>query len=325
MKKQTFNFWRWLAGLLPRKLVFFAALRVVGERINENGIVEVHPAIMQKINHWFEYAFYEKLLHWSTQNLSDDKYPLWRHGRGWLYFNDRCVFSTEWNPGNRHFCMLHLDWGGGDTERNLSLSFGFPFVGFYHFSLEGFLPEWAIDGYYVDSTVRPGTKFKMPIKRQIGLSIHDGTIWFSLWENQMEHRHDQPWWWSFNFNPANFFLGRYKYSDVELSTTPATVELPEGSYPVNVTLFESTWKRQRWPWPRKMVRARVDCGEQGIPSHAGKGENSWDLEDDLTYSLTCPETTVEGAVQRLTASILRGRERHGEPTTLLKQRAEQHV
>lgn len=320
-KKQSFRFWRWLAGILPRKLVFFAALRVVAERINEEGTVEVHPAILSKLNHWQEYAFYERFLRWSTQNLSDGEQPLWRHGRGWLWLNGRCVFSAEWNPGTRYFCTLHVDWGGGENGRDLSLTFGFPFVGFYHASLDDFLPEWAVDGYYVESMSRPGTKFKMPVNRKIGLSVHDGTIWFSLWENPMEYRHDQPRWWAFNFNPADFFFGRAKYSQVDSQPVETVVNLPEGAYPVTVTLFESTWKRARWPWPRKMIRARVDCGEQGIPAHAGKGENSWDLEDDITYSMTCPETTVEGAVKRLTVSVLSERARYGDPDTLLAERA----
>jgi hypothetical protein len=281
--------------------------------------------LLRQFEYWREQGWHTKFLRWSTDNLSSGKKPLWKHGRGWLYLNGRCVFSMEWNPGNRHFCTLHIDWGGGDTDQDLSLTFGFPFIGFYSFSLDGLLPEWLIDGDWVESMARPGRKLKLPIARKIGLSIHDGTIWFSIWSNPMEWRSKQPWWWEFNFNPADFFLGRQKYSAENMEAEQTFITLPEGHYPVKVTLFESTWKRPRWPWPKKMIRAEIDCGEHGIPSHAGKGENDWDLEDDLTYSMTCPASTVEQAVQMLQDSLLRDRKRYGNPTDLLKQRGLVHA
>lgn len=314
------RFWLWLALHLPRKVVFFAALRVVGERVNDDGFVEVHEAVLPRVRHWFEEAWHTRFLRWSSQNLSDGKKPLWRHGRRWLWLNGRCVFSMEWQPGSRYFCTLHLDWGGGDTDRDLSVTVGFPLIGFYHFSLDGFLPEWAVDGKWVDSSYRPGTKFKMAIPRKIGVSVHDGNIWFSLWEYPMAWSSKQPWWWQFSFNPADFVLGRAKYQEMNLFSEAAVLELPEGQYPVMVKVFECTWKRPRWPWARRMVRAEVDCGEDGVPSHAGKGENSWDLEDDLTYRMTCPESTVEGAVKRLRDSIMRDRKQYGSPADLLAKR-----
>lgn len=319
---ETYKFWRWLAGFLPRKLVYYAALRAISDRVLDGGIYVVPDEFIPKLSRWYESAFHERFLRWSTDNLSDGKFPLWRHGRGWLWLNGRCVFSAEWNPGARYFCTLHLDWGAGDSGRNLSLTFGFPFIGFYHVSLDHFLPEWAIDGDYVESTIRPGTKFKMPIPRKIGISIHDGMLWFSLWENPMEWRRNQPKWWAFNFSPADFFLGRAAYSQLDRQPVEAIVTLPEGSYPVTVTIFESSWKRPRWPWPRKMLRAEVDCGVRGIPAHAGKGDNGWDMDDDITYSMTCPESTVEGAVKRLEEAIMRDRTRYGDPTDLLGQRGE---
>lgn len=317
MKRRN-DLWKWLAWHLPAKLVYYAALRLMGARWNGESWQVDQDVLQRQFNHWYEQAFYEKFLRWSTQNLSDGKYPLWKHGRGWLWLNGRCVFSVEWKPGDRYFCTLHLDWGGGDSDRDLGFCFGFPFVGFYYFRLDDFLPEWAIDGRWVDSTHFPGKRFKVGIKRKIGISISDGTIYFSLWENTHEWRKNQPKWWDFSFNPANFFLGRPTYSQIDGQPVEATVTLPEGSYPVTVTLFESRWKRPRWPWERKMIRAEVNCGERGIPSHAGKGDNGWDMDDDATFGMTCPETTVAGAVKRLEASILRDRERYGNPDRLIR-------
>lgn len=307
------RFWKWLALVLPMKLVFFAALRVVGDGFTDSGQVVVKDnTLLQKLIN-FEEVAWGKMFRWRTDNLNDDLSSLWKHRRGWLWFYDRIVFSAEWNPGCRDFCHIYLQWGGGDSGQDLSFSVGFPIIGYYHFSLDNFLPEWAIDGEWIDSQIRPGKRFKMPISRKMGISIHDSTVWFSIWENPMEWSTHQPWWWSFNFNLANFFLGKSKYSDRPITSTRQFVKLPEGSYPVTVNIFESTWKRPRWPWPTKMTRANIDCGKLGIPTHAGKGENSWDMDDDYVYSFTCPEATAEKAVERLQDSILKDRDKYGNP------------
>lgn len=85
--------------------------------------------------------------------------------------------------------------------------------------------------------------------------------------------------------------------------------MPEHPYPATVRLFESTWKRPRWPFARRMVRAEIEV-EGGIP-HPGKGENSWDCDDDATYSLTCQARTAEDAVAKLVGSVLRDRRNYG--------------
>lgn len=333
MKKQTFNFWRWLAGILPRKLVFFAALRVVAERINEDGVVEVNQAILPKLNHWQEYAFYEKAvwLHTIREHEKGDKKSAWRYWRNWLHLWTKTISWEVLLFPRRASCAVELEfnaYGEKDVQFHLALPFVLTiFLGFSGFIPTKILPHYMVKGfksYHPHKGMIEHAPFRMPIPRSLGFRIFDNALWVSIWEDDTDSSHNK-WWSRFVIRPDRILLGREKYSEVELSTTPATVELPEGAYPVTVTLFESTWKRARWPWPRKMIRARVDCGEQGIPGHAGKGENSWDLEDDSTYAMTCPETSVEDAVKRLTNSILSDRARYGEPTTLLKQRAEHHV
>lgn len=117
-------------------------------------------------------------------------------------------------------------------------------------------------------------------------------------------------------NVPRVLFGQDKYTTRDISITSAFVDLPEGKYPVTVRIFESTWKRTRWPWPTRMIRADVEPVDQehGIPSHAGKGENSWDQDDDALFGMTCQAKTVEEAVEAVEQSILRDRARYGMPT-----------
>jgi hypothetical protein len=87
-----------------------------------------------------------------------------------------------------------------------------------------------------------------------------------------------------------------------------SVSMPEGNYPCIVKLTEDTWTRPRFPLTRKLVRrATVDMlVPVPIP---GKGENSYDLDEDATYSMTCSARSVSQAVIAVAESSMRDRER----------------
>lgn len=90
------------------------------------------------------------------------------------------------------------------------------------------------------------------------------------------------------------------------------VPMPEANYP-------ATYKIERLiaTWPDRLgflrpakVWYRVDV-EPGMPVPVpGKGENSWDLDDDAIGSLSVPGRDVETAIAALVASALRTRRRH---------------
>jgi hypothetical protein len=145
--------------------------------------------------------------------------------------------------------------------------------------------------------------------RKVGVNVHNGSVWFSLWQPDGHWSSSEPKWWSFNFNPADFFLGRNKYASRTLKDETRSLAMPEGSYPVRIELKEDSWKRPRWPWARKIVRAHIEI-EKGIPT-PGKGENSWDCGEDATFGLTCPASTFDEALSHLYASVMRDRERYG--------------
>jgi hypothetical protein len=82
---------------------------------------------------------------------------------------------------------------------------------------------------------------------------------------------------------------------------------PHEEYEASVKLFESTWKRPRW-FAHKISRAEVKV--EGGVRHPGKGTTSYNCDDDFTYSLTTPATTVREALNKFRDSVLDMRERY---------------
>jgi hypothetical protein len=251
----------------------------------------------------------------SWQNLSEKKpkQPLWKNGRAWLHIAEKCV-TIEWNVG-KGWPLAHINIGGGDGDNKISLSLSFPFIGFYHIAFEGFVPRKYFPKVYRKNYAHPGEMWNAPVERQIGISINDGYVFISLWENPDEWNKTDPWWWKFSFNPADIILGHQKYSEKELLTTTEMIPLPEASYAATVRIVESKWKRPRWPWPMRMLRAKITPSNP-IPTHAGKGENSWDLDDDYLYDMTCQANTPKEAAQKVADSVMRERRRYGLPDCL---------
>lgn len=259
-------------------------------------------------------------MRYHSQNLTeDDKKPahtFW-HGRAWL----RLESDAKRHPG----LGLHWEWGfGGHTlkwpfahielsgsgmdDDDITLSVCLPWVAMLYVCLQG-IPNWEGPGRWVKSSTPPHDLWHRPEQRQIGWSIYEGTLCLDLWNNTMESSNTDPWWWKISINPADILLGRHKYTTRDLSTERVEVPMPEAPYPASVRIFESTWQRPRWPWPRRMVRAEI-TPDTPIPL-PGKGENSWDQDDDATHSLTCHATTAQAAAETLRASVMRDRVRYG--------------
>jgi len=163
---------------------------------------------------------------------------------------------------------------------------------------------------------------KITSEREFSYKIHGGALWWCLWMNPDEWNHTDPKWRRGNFNPADFFFGRYKYSERILETVNVLIPMPEKPYPATIEMREDSWKRPRWPFTRYMKRANIDV-PNGIP-HQGKGENSWDCGPDATYGMTCPARTIAQAVGTMVESCYRDRLRYGivEPAHSVKAESE---
>jgi hypothetical protein len=236
-----------------------------------------------------------------------------RHGRAWLRFGSYEKRNSpeahwEWNLGSHHI-GLELSVGDGDSNDGVQLFFGCGLIALW-FAVEGILPKRFIAWGERRAKRCPWMGYEyMQWPRSIGVRIFSGAIWFDIWNWDGGWSSKQPKWLHFNFSPSDFFLGRPKHSSRLLGAERGNVYMPEGPYPVTVEMREDAWKRPRWPWPKKILRAYIDC-PQGIP-FPGKGENSWDCGEDATFSLTCPAKSVQDAISQLQASVLRDRERYG--------------
>jgi hypothetical protein len=58
--------------------------------------------------------------------------------------------------------------------------------------------------------------------------------------------------------------------------------MPEGKYPAHVKRERRTWKRPRWFTP--LVREYWDVDVESGIRVPGKGENSWDCDDDAIFA-----------------------------------------
>lgn len=141
--------------------------------------------------------------------------------------------------------------------------------------------------------------------REIGVVHVHGSVWFNFL-------------YSYEYNSGiritldylNLLLGKVKYDNEEMATVKVKIPMPESSYDAEITLMESTFKRPRW-FEKKIARCIVDI-PGGIPI-PGKGDNSWDIDDDAVFSLTIPCDNIPEAVSKTVAHVLRSRwERSGE-------------
>lgn len=233
---------------------------------------------------------------WHVVNDNRDKFDRkgspWRQGRLYAHFG-RATWHFEWSFRTKS-CRLMADVGG--CENDLTISVAFPPVALY-LGVEGLVPyRWLPRDW----------------EQETGLTVHGGALWGYLWHNsQSWHQGPGSWyrWSKFHFDPMDRFFGDMKYSKRELRTERVEVPMPEGVYPATVNLYESTWKRPRWPFAVRMIRADIKP-DTPIP-FPGKGENSWDCGEDAVHELTTQADTPLKAVVALVESVLRSRERNG--------------
>lgn len=240
---------------------------------------------------------------WS-QNLNEQgggrMGSMWLAGRArlWVRQTDRGddpSIGVEWRLGRLGLgARLIVEPRHGDDDCTLSATL--PGVSLY-LSTDRLFPAWV---------PRPRRD-----PHTIGFAVHDGGLWWDVWQNDVEWRSGTPRWRHGHFDPLDWLLGRRRFRRHLFGTQEAEVPMPEACYPATVSLEEHTWQRPRWPWPLRQYRAVINVAE-GLPV-PGKGENAWDCGEDAIYSLTTGATTVPQAVARLVRSCLETRARYGGP------------
>jgi len=116
---------------------------------------------------------------------------------------------------------------------------------------------------------------------------------------------------AFNVHPLDILLGSEEYRSTLHHFEETAVALPERIYPVRVSFYDRVWKRARWPFAKKIRQAEI-----GLPRPIpvpGKGESSWDMDDDAVCSMSIPAMTLDDAILALLNSVNKARVRYGGP------------
>lgn len=222
----------------------------------------------------------------------------WFHRRAWLRLGQRCIGLEVCTRSSIGF-SFEVDPSEWEVQFHGSIGILSAWLTF-----TGFLPRFMYPAGYSP--------------KAISLSIHDRTIWFSLWAPTMEFkRGDRNW----SFNPGRFIFGRWIHSEVPIETVEASIAFPERTYALTIKRYRSEWRRSRfpfWPFKRELIRATI---EPDIPVPVpGKGENSWDCGDDAISSSTAPVETVGEAIGSFYESIRRPREKYGSGMSMYANR-----
>ena len=228
-----------------------------------------------------------------SQNLTDGKFPTWRHGRAWLG-----PFHAEWSVLYRPGLAVgfrkggHVDDGTG-VQVHLALLL---------FSI-----------YMTFNTARfCGQPYRELRQRELSATWHDGTIQLNLWTGGGVRVRARPWHRNcVILNVREWFTGRPEYSQTKGDPLDIVIPMPEGCYAATATPVVRVW-RNRFG---KTVSESWDVSiPSGIPFQ-GKGENSWDCGDDGLYG-TGGSGTLEEVIGEVVASVLTSRKRYGNVSRL---------
>ncbi len=196
-------------------------------------------------------------------NFSYKKYWYW--GRKSLSIN---VSGWDSHP------QIYLNVNGGESEVTFHISF---FIGIW-IAFTKFWPRyWFPDYRCSDSEVILGAG-----ERQIGISFHGWDFWWIIWMNPWEWNSKDPWYRHGNTHFTRWVLGKHTVDWKELESRVFILPFLEGNYNVRIVKKARTDRWQRWFTKKSIAWEAVP--DVPVP-HEGKGENSYDLDEDGTYSL----------------------------------------
>jgi hypothetical protein len=233
--------------------------------------------------------------------------PAWQQGRARLTIGDwdgpgphPACFNFQWSFLSHSSTHISFDVGG---EEDVKFGIAINRLFSLWLTTEYILPNWVRKAKWFQAARYSGWG------RSNGISLAAEFIFIELWHDRDDYSSKQAKWHQITIHWKDLLMGKSSYSKRTLGVVESAVEMPEGNYPCKVEMFESTWKRTRWPFAKKLIRADVQMYKP-VP-HPGKGENSWDQDDDATYSMTCMANNPDEAIDKLAASVNRERRKYG--------------
>lgn len=224
-------------------------------------------------------------------------------GRASLYNDDRKLASAEAHALTDHV-TLGVSLDADEPSINVKaaagpwLSFKIPIPGKLRDRLAALVLRGVPHERYDDADV-------------FEVSFHHGSVWWSIGHTPDSWSSKTPRWRHGSWNLVNALLGETKRTREVLEVREVDVPMPEGTYKWTVEMVEDTTTRPRWPWPKTWhgVEAKAKDGQQ-IP-FPGKGENSYDCEDDAIYALSGEGRTIADGVTKVVGAVLRSRLKYG--------------
>lgn len=155
--------------------------------------------------------------------------------------------------------------------------------------------------------------------REIRISVHDGSIYWSFWTNPDCGHSDESRLRRGSFAWDDFVLGEQTMErEIVRGTERVVIPMPEGVYLGNSTIERFTYRRPRARTLTKTMASvtmdpREDKSFRPIPI-PGKGESDWNIDEDAIYSTSISvdtNATHEDAIAEVVRSVLQKRRRYG--------------
>jgi hypothetical protein len=267
----------------------------------------------------------ERVHAWSSAN---DGMPKHRHGRAHVVLHAAGTrghpagtgprrdlsLGAEWRllvPRGKSFGLgAQLTWGTNASETTPDLSIHLSRLGDLWLQLGGVIPYTWLERHKPNGDVDYDTRiFEVTVARE-----HFSWSW---WARRDTWSRRDPWWMHQYHRWDALFLGRTDVDHEIVETGPCVVPMPETTYPAQYRIERITHRhrrafgrfRDRLLGRRSWLRTEIRPGTP-IPV-PGKGENSWDMDDDAIHSMSVAGASVENAVGQLVIDALRTRARYG--------------
>ena len=229
----------------------------------------------------------------------------WRHEKRWflMFFNHRLRFEYGRVPGLR---WLKIRWGGGYVD-GFQWTAGIGYGCWLTWEMPWAL-RWRIPG------------MKHHDAREVGFSWFSGILRLLLGREAMGAHYGErnPFKRILKNREVTLFnwewiVGRDKYTKYE-GTSPRLVNLNVGEwaddqYDVLISLERCSWQNRIRTIRRSYWEFRVPEGCKA-PVIPGKGENSWDIDDDGIYGISF-DAADDSPLDRFRERVIESRRRYG--------------
>lgn len=242
--------------------------------------------------------------------------------RKWWYLKNNKSISIEiagWKS-NPSICV-RIDGGERDICFHFALGFGI-WISFERFLPKSWYPTYESKGYG-----------RLPEEREVSISFHGGSLWWNFWvSEEWSSWTKNKTWRKGCWHIVDWIKGKHKYERIEQYRDEHILPFYEGNYNVEVIRYLRIDKWPRWK-TKKAVSWEVRAGyyeegkfiEKPIPVE-GKGENSWDCDEDATWSISFPgypyrkdiKTSYDAALY-FWHSMMKSRERYGSAKWVPKE------